>query len=143
MKSFVENRKLGFWLTLCAACAALLGAIAYLIAYASTADPVTGEWDRVFRWLVFGLMAGGALIAVAGEWLRLRIVPILSAVAYGIALAMHAVETAYPLADVLTKVPFFGGNPTLAIVFAVLFAIAAVVHVAAAFMEHNIEPKKD
>ena len=139
MKSFVENRKPGFWFTVGAACVALVGAIAYLIAYALTADPVTGEWDRVFRWIVFALMAGGALVAAAGEWLRLRIVPILAAVAYGLALAMHAVETAYPLADVLTKVPFFGGNPTLEIVFTVLFAIAAVVHVAAAFMEHNTE----
>ena len=46
-------------------------------------------------------------------------------------------EMAYPLADVLTKVPFFGGNPTLAIVFSVLFGIAAIVHVIAAFTEHN------
>ena len=137
MKQFFSGRKPGFYLTLCAACLAFLGSVAYLIAYASTADPVTGEWDRVFKWSVFLLMLGGALISVGGEILRLRFVPIVSAVAYGLGLAMHCVETAYPLADVLTKVPFFGGNPTLAIVFAVIFAIVAVVHTAAAFMEHN------
>ena len=142
MKNFLQNRKLGFWLTLCAACVALIGAVAYLIAYAMTADPVTGEWDRVFKWAVFALMAGGAVVSLAGEWLRLRIVPIFATAAYGVALAMHLVETAYPLADVLTKVPFFGGNPTLAITFAVLFAIAAVAEVAAAFMEHNTEKEK-
>jgi hypothetical protein len=100
---------------------------------------VTGEWDRVFKWTVFLLVLGGSLIACGGELLRLRFVPILSAVAYGLALAMHLVETAYPLADVLTKVPFFGGNPTLAITFSILFAIVAVVHVIAAFTEHNTE----
>jgi len=137
MKNFFQNRKLGFWMTLCAACVALVGSIAYLIAYATTADPVTGEWDRVFKWAVFCLMLGGALVAVGGELLRLRFVPILTWVAYGLGLAMHLVETAYPLADVLTKVPFFGGNPTLAIVFSVVFGIAAIVHVIAAFTEHN------
>lgn len=137
MKRMFENRKLGFWLTLAAACIAFVGAVAYLIAYALTADPVTGEWDRVFKWAVFLLMLGGALIAIGGEVLRLRFTPVLTVAAYGVALAMHAVETAYPLADVLTKVPFFGGDPKLAIAFTVIFAIAAVVHVAAAFMEHN------
>jgi len=139
MKNFFQNRKLGFWLTIGAACIAFVGSIAYLISYALTADPVTAEWDRVFKWTVFLLMLGGSLIACGGELLRLRFVPILSAVAYGLALAMHLVETAYPLADVLTKVPFFGGNPTLAITFSILFAIVAVVHVIAAFTEHNTE----
>ena len=137
MKQFLKDRKLGFYLTLCAACIALIGSVAYLAIYASTADPVTGEWDRVFKWAVFLCILGGALISIGGEILRLRFVPILTAVAYGLGLAMHCVETAYPLADVLTKVPFFGGNPTLAIVFAIVFAITAVIHTAAAFMEHN------
>ena len=137
MKNLFANRKPGFWLSLCAACVALCGSVAYLIAYAMTADPVTGEWDRVFRWLVFGLMLGGAVVSILGELVRFRLTPVLVIAAYGVGLAMHAVETAYPLADVLTRVPFFGGNPTLAITFTVVFAIAAVVHVAAAFMEHN------
>lgn len=139
MKQIFANRKLGFYLTVLAACLAVLGSVAYLIVYASTADPVTGEWDRVFKWPVFLLILGGGLVSIVGEILRLRFVPLLAASAYGIGLAMHAVEAAYPLADVLTKVPFFGGNPTLAILFAVIFAIIAVVHTAAAFMEHNIE----
>lgn len=139
MKQIFANRKLGFYLTVLAACLAVLGSVAYLIVYASTADPVTGEWDRVFKWPVFLLILGGGLVSIVGEILRLRFVPLLAASAYGIGLAMHAVEAAYPLADVLTKVPFFGGNPTLAILFAVIFAVIAVVHTAAAFMEHNIE----
>ena len=139
MKQIFANRKLGFYLTVLAACLAVLGSVAYLIVYASTADPVTGEWDRVFKWPVFLLILGGGLVSIVGEILRLRFVPLLAAAAYGIGLAMHAVEAAYPLADVLTKVPFFGGNPTLAILFAVMFAVIAVVHTAAAFMEHNIE----
>lgn len=137
MKNLLKDRKLGFWLTAGAACLAFIGAIVYLIIYQATADPTTGTIDRVFSWLTFGLMLGGALVSCAGEMTRLRFIPIVAAMFYSVALANHLVETAYPLADVLTKVPFFGGNPTLAIVFAVLFGIVAVVQVIASFMEHN------
>ena len=133
----LKDRKLGFWLAAAAAVIAIVGAAAYLIVYAGTADPTTGEWDRVFKWLCFALMLGGGLIGCAGEALRLRIAPVLAGVCYAVALGIHLVETAYPLADVLTKVPFFGGNPTIAIAFSVVFALAAVLNVVSAFMEHN------
>lgn len=137
MKNLFKDRKTGFYLTLIAAGLAIVGAIVYLIMYQATADPVTGTVDRVFNWLNFALILAGGLIALGGEALRLRFVPILAGACYAIGLARHLVETAYPLADVLTKVPFFGGNPSLAITFAVIFSLAALVHVAASFMEHN------
>ena len=137
MKKLFANRKPGFWIALAAALIGLVGAVAYLIVYAGTADPTTGEWDRVFKWLCFALMLGGGLFGCAGEALRLRIAPVLAGACYAVALGIHLVETAYPLADVLTKVPFFGGNPTIAIAFSVVFALAAVLNVVSAFMEHN------
>lgn len=133
----LKDRKLGFWLAAAAAVIAIVGAAAYLIVYAGTADPTTGEWDRVFKWLCFALMLGGGLIGCAGEALRLRIAPVLAGACYAVALGIHLVETAYPLADVLTKVPFFGGDPGLAIAFSVVFALAAILNVVSAFMEHN------
>ena len=93
--------------------------------------------DRVFSWLTFGLALGGAVITLAGETLRLPFTPILGGACFSVALANHLVETAYPLADVLTGVPFFGGNPTLAIAFSVVFGAAAVLNVIAAFMAHR------
>ena len=137
MKNLFKDRKIGFYLAFAAAVLGFVGAIAYLIAYAGTADPTTGEWDRVFKWLTFALVIGGAVITCAGEVLRLRFTPILAGICFAVALANHFVETAYPLADVLTKVPFFGGDPSLAITFAVIFGLAAVLNVVSAFMEHN------
>ncbi len=131
-----KNRKFGFWLTFVAAVLALVAGICYFICYRMTADPVTGTIDRVFDTLTLGMMVGGALISLGGEVLRLRVMPIIATALYGVGLANHLVETAYPLADVLTKVPFFGGNPTLAIGFAVAFAVVAVLQVIGAFMEH-------
>ena len=133
----LKNRKIGFWLAFAGGAVALCGSVAYLIAYALTADPVTGEWDRVFKWLVFGLAAAGGAVGIAGELFRMPFTPICASACVSVALAAHLVETAYPLADVLTRVPFFGGNPVLAIVFAVIFAVAALLTVVAAFMEHN------
>lgn len=134
MKKLFENRKLGFYLTFAAAALAVLGALAYLIIYQATAKETV---DRVFSWLTFGLILGGAVITLAGEIFRLPFTPILGGACFAVALANHLVETAYPLADVLTGVPFFGGNPTLAIAFSVVFGLAALINVVGAFMAHH------
>ncbi len=134
MKRTFQNAKPGLWLSLTAAMLALVGAAAYVIVYMATAGAAI---DRVFSWLTFGLMLGGAAITLAGEGLRLSVTPILGGVCFSVALANHLVETAYPLADALTGVPFFGGNPVLAIAFSVVFALAALLNVAAAFLKHR------
>ena len=134
MKRLFQDAKPGFWLSVAAAVIALVGAAAYVIIYMATAAETV---DRVFSWLTFGLALGGAVITLAGETLRLPFTPILGGACFSVALANHLVETAYPLADVLTGVPFFGGNPTLAIAFSVVFGAAAVLNVIAAFMAHR------
>ena len=134
MKRLFQDAKLGFWLSASAAVIALAGAAAYVIIYMATAAETV---DRVFSWLTFGLALGGAVITLAGETLRLPFTPILGGACFSVALANHLVETAYPLADVLTGVPFFGGNPTLAIAFSVVFGVAAILNVAGAFMAHR------
>lgn len=135
----LKNRKAGFYLSLAAAFVALAGAAAYLIVYFVTRDPVTGTWDRVFRWAVFGLMLGGALVSAAGEFSRLHAVPIAASVLYGLGLAMHLTQAAYPIADVLTKVAFFGGSAPLAILFSAIFGLAAMLHMVGAFLRHEGE----
>lgn len=134
MNRLFQDAKLGFWLSAAAAVIALAGAAAYVIIYMATAAETV---DRVFSWLTFGLALGGAVITLAGETLRLPFTPILGGACFSVALANHLVETAYPLADVLTGVPFFGGNPTLAIAFSVVFGVAAILNVAGAFMAHR------
>lgn len=129
----LKDRKAGFYISLAAALVALVGAVSYLIVYFVTRDPVTGTWDRVFRLGVFGVMLGGAVVSVAGEFFRLHFAPIIAGVLFGLGLATHLTQAAYPIADVLTRVQFFGGNVTLAIVFSAIFAAAVILHVVAAF----------
>lgn len=134
MKKLLNNAKPGLYLSLAAAAVALVGSVAYVIIYMATASP---EVDRVFSWLTFGLMLGGAVVTVLGEWFSFPLTPILGGACFSVAFACHMVETAYPLADVLTGVPFFGGNATLAIAFAAVFGAAALLNIAAAFMDHR------
>lgn len=134
MKLSFKNAKPGLWMSLAAATIGLVGAVAYVILYLGT---VSTTVDRVFSWLTFGLVVSGALVTLAGEAFNLSFTPILGGACFSVALANHLVETAYPLADVLTGVPFFGGNPTLAIAFSAVFGVVAILNVVAAFMRHR------
>lgn len=134
MKKLFKDRTRGFYLAFGTSAAALLGGVAYLVVYMATAGQTM---DRVFSWLTLGMILVGAVVGVATEVLRIRFGPIIASVLFSVALANHLVESAYPLADVLTGVPFFGGNFTLALIFAILFGLVAVCQVVSAFMEHN------
>ena len=134
MKKLFKDRTRGFYLAFGTSAAALLGGVAYLVVYMATAGQTM---DRVFSWLTLGMILVGADVGVATEVLRFRFGPIIASVLFSVALANHLVESAYPLADVLTGVPFFGGNFTLALIFAILFGLVAVCQVVSAFMEHN------
>lgn len=134
MKKLFKDRTRGFYLAFGTSAAALLGGVAYLVVYMATAGQTM---DRVFSWLTLGMILVGAVVGVATEVLQFRFGPIIASVLFSVALANHLVESAYPLADVLTGVPFFGGNFTLALIFAILFGLVAVCQVVSAFMEHN------
>lgn len=134
MKRMLQDARPGLWLSLAAAALALAGGLAYVVIYLAAAGEAV---DRVFSWLTLGLALGGAVITLAGEGLRLSFTPILGGACFAVALANHLVETAYPLADVLTGVPFFGGNSALAIAFSVVFGLAAVLNVIGAFLPHR------
>ena len=134
MNKLFENRKLGFYLSFGASALAVVGAVAFVAVYMITAGDSV---DRVFNWMTFGFMLAGGLAGIATEALRLRFGPLVAVACFSLAFANHLVESAYPLADVLTGVPFFGGNFTLALIFAIIFGVATVCTVVAAFMEHN------
>ena len=130
----LKNKTVGGDLAFFAAAAAAVSSVVYLILYQATAAETV---DRVFSWLTFGFMLAGGLTGIAGELLHWGWVPLVSCGCMSVALANHVVEFAYPLADVLTKVPFFGGNYPLALTFTVIFGAVAVVSVIAAFMKHE------
>lgn len=130
----LKNKTIGFYIAFFSGAAAVVASIAYLTIYMATAAETV---DRVFSWFTFGFMLAGGLIATAGELTRMKWIPLASCACFSLALANHAVEFAYPLADVLTKVPFFGGNYPLALAFTIIFGVIALASVTAAFMKHE------
>lgn len=130
----LKNKTVGGYLAFLAAAAAAVSSIVYLIIYQATAAETL---DRVFSWITFGFLLAGGLTGIAGELLRWGWMPLVSCACLSVALANHAVEFAYPLADVLTKVPFFGGNYPLALTFTVIFGVITVLSVVTAFMKHD------
>lgn len=130
----LKNKTIGFYIAFFSGAAAVVASIAYLAIYMATAAETV---DRVFSWFTFGFMLAGGLIATAGELTRMKWIPLASCACFSLALANHAVEFAYPLADVLTKVPFFGGNYPLALTFTVIFGAVTALSVIAAFMKHD------
>lgn len=130
----LKNKTIGFYIAFFSGAAAVVASIAYLAIYMATAAETV---DRVFSWFTFGFMLAGGLIATAGELTRMKWIPLASCACFSLALANHAVEFAYPLADVLTKVPFFGGNYPLALTFTVIFGVIALASITAAFMKHE------
>lgn len=130
----LKNKTIGFYIAFFSGAAAVVASIAYLAIYMATAAETV---DRVFSWFTFGFMLAGGLIATAGELTKMKWIPLASCACFSLALANHAVEFAYPLADVLTKVPFFGGNYPLALTFTVIFGVIALASITAAFMKHE------
>lgn len=130
----LKNKTIGFYIAFFSGAVAVVASIAYLAIYMATAAETV---DRVFSWFTFGFMLAGGLIATAGELTRMKWIPLASCACFSLALANHAVEFAYPLADVLTKVPFFGGNYPLALTFTIIFGVIALASVTAAFMKHE------
>lgn len=130
----LKNKTIGFYIAFFSGAAAVVASIAYLAIYMATAAETV---DRVFSWFTFGFMLAGGLIATAGELTRMKWIPLASCACFSLALANHAVEFAYPLADVLTKVPFFGGNYPLALTFTIIFGVIVLASVTAAFMKHE------
>ena len=130
----LKNKTIGFYIAFFSGAAAVVASVAYLAIYMATAAETV---DRVFSWVTFGFMLAGGLIATAGELTRMKWIPLASCACFSLALANHAVEFAYPLADVLTKVPFFGGNYPLALTFTIIFGVIVLASITAAFMKHE------
>lgn len=134
-KDFFKNRKLGFYIAFAAGCLAIVFAIVYLACYLSIVKD--NVMDRVYSIITLLFVLFGGVVILVGELLRIDFVVMAGPIFMAVGLAKHAVEAAYPIADILTGVVFFGGNQTFAILFIILFAVAFLVGAISIFFEHN------
>ena len=135
VKNYFKNRTLGFWLAFGAAVLAFVSSIVYIIVYLATAGSAI---DRVFSPLTFAMMLVGSLTAVAAEQLGFWFGRLVPAAFYSVAVAYHFMQTMYTMADAITGVAFLGGNLTLALIFGILFAVAAIAHILSCFLGDKV-----
>ncbi len=131
---FFENRKTGFYLSLLASVVAVLTSVAYVLVYQLTAG---NEVDRVFNWLTFVFILAGGIAGIIALNTRTTFSPMIVTALFSVAFANHVVEFAYPLADAITGVPFFGGNFNMALVFTIFFSIVTICQLISTFMKQN------
>lgn len=135
-KEMFKNRSLGFYVAFAGACLAVVVSLVYLIAYLSiSAD----KMDRVFSVMTLVFVLCGGLVVLVGELLRIEYISMVGPLLIAVGLANHAVEAAYPIADIATGVVFFGGNQLFAVLFIILIGVSFLVCLAATFMKHNKE----
>lgn len=148
MKEFLKNsfshRPFAAYLILASGIMMLLVDIFY-IALGGGIAATAG--NASFLSLSFLLILLGAVLSIVAFFLYQgnirsligRNLPACSAILYGFALGMQCYQVSFPLADLLTKVYFFGGNWILGVVFIVLFLVATLADVVACFFKNETQ----
>lgn len=124
MKKVFENRGPGFYLSLIAGVAALLGDILYLILDGS---------DKTFAPVGFGLALAGAVSTALVVFTRLKFAPFIPAALYAAAFGVVLRVAVPSLSDVWNKVNFIGGNAAMGMGFAGAFFVCALLGVVSCF----------
>lgn len=125
MKNRFLNKAPGFRVLLCAIAASLVTAVAYAIIYSST---------RFMSWAAFGILIGGAALALALVLCGLeRFAPSVMLVASLIALMFHIYYIYFFISSVATGIQF-SGFPLDFYVNFVLYGITLVLSIVCVFM---------
>lgn len=133
-----KNRTGGFWTGFVAGCLFFLATIALIILYYTGnvfyhPDPR----DKVRMVWVFVFFFAGAAFQVFSLFTDLKFAPILPIIFYSLGIAMYLYLAMFPIADIVTGVPFFGGKVWSTILFLVIFIVTAIAAVISCFMEQR------
>lgn len=124
MKKAFENRTPGFYLSLAAGMAALLGAILYV---------VLDGTDKTFTPIGFILALAGVAATALVVFTRLKFAPLVPTALYAAAFGVVLRVAVPSLSDVWNKVNFIGGNAAMGMTFAGVFFLCALLGVASCF----------
>ena len=125
MSQLFRNKAIGFYIGILAGLAALALDISYFVM--DYGDKTFSMW--AFALVVAAVVAEGLILFL--DW---AILPLVPPILMGAAVGMH-LYTAFPsISDLINNIVFIGGNSKLAVAFAIYFAVAGLVFVAASFM---------
>lgn len=139
-KQLFENRTVGFYLGLGAALWMLVSDVVYMILDAGALKIEDYSKTLAFWMILIGVVA--ELINVFVDERHLSpFLPILPVVFYAIGLGRQIYLTAYPIADVMTGVNWFGGNLNVYLTCFILFFIGTLTAIVSSFMKQRKDEK--
>lgn len=135
MKSFLisrfKGRSFGFYLSFASAALMFVCDILYI---------ATDHGDYTFSVLAFALLLVGSLLTLAYCLAGLKFldfIPAVSCILYGFGFGSHLTVALESLSDVWNGVNFVGGNAMVGLAFIILFAVALIAAVVAAFLREE------
>lgn len=138
VKESFKDRTIGFWIGFGAGCFFLIATIALIVLYYS--DNVffhPDNRDRVRMAWVFAFFLIGVALQVCPLFTDLKFAPVIPVIFYSLGVGMYLRLAMFPIADIITGVPFFGGNSGAVIAFVILLGIGAIAAVATCFMSQR------
>lgn len=135
-KQLFEKRTVGFYLGLASALWMLASDIVYM-----SLDAGALKIEDYSKTLAFWMILIGVLAELTHVFVNERhlspVLPLLPVVFYSIGLGRQLYLTAYPIADVMTGVNWFGGNLSVYLTCFILFFIGTVAAIVSSFMRQR------
>ena len=125
---FVKNRTIGFYIGLGSALLLLILSVAFYIAVYDQIGTTTHYGmspNTIFLVMLLASLSFLLVVFIDHEYVS-PLMPLIPAIITGIGFGIHVFISAFPLADRLTDVQFFGGDPQLFLNFIYLFSIPLI-----------------
>lgn len=133
---FCTNRTVGFYLGVSAAILMLISDIIYIIVDAGALKIEDYSKTLAFWMILIGVLCEIINIFVDNKYVSLYF-PIVPVIFYSIGLGRQLYLTAYPIADLMTGVNWFGGNLGVYLTCFILFLIGTVTAIVSSFMKQR------
>ncbi|MCH4278047.1 MAG: hypothetical protein LKF89_03920 [Bacilli bacterium] len=151
MKNFfnLKNQKPHFYIQLSVGVVAIISAIIFLIIDINMISSAVSFSDKSYMSVIFMILGG--VMSIVSAFLKIDFLGVIAPILFGCAVGQHLYLACFPYADVLTGVPFFVNNGTLAqsvskifTVFLVIFILCLLLSVVSAFFTDKkaIDEKK-
>lgn len=130
MKNIMQNKTLGFWVTLIATGVSLITSIVYLMIYSNS---------RYMSWESFGIMLAGVALTIVFILLKqYRFAPSVLLVTDFLSLLFYVYYIYFYISSVVTGIQF-SGFPLSFFINIVLYAISLVLSIACVFMRQTVD----
>lgn len=141
-KSFSKDRPVKDFIQLALSHVMIIVSVLYLVIDAGALK--IQDYSRTFSFI---MMLAGAIVGILSFFLDIKILkdylPLISLALYAMGTGRQFYLVAYPFADLLTGVNWFGGNLAIYLAFFLLFLCASILEIVLLFLPDEKKTKKE